>query len=187
MRIRINLLPYRQIRRAEQQRQFGFMAVGVVVLSLFIIFTGYTYISSDIAAQASRNQRLKEAIAKLDNDIKEIDGLKQKISELKDRIQAVESLQGNRSRAVMMLDEISRQLPEATILRSVKQAGDVITLEGVTDSNARVAVLVKNLNNSTILANPQLIQIVSLNQNNQKKSAFTVTVKLKPAETIKPG
>lgn len=187
MRIRINLLPYRQIRRAEQQRQFGFMAAGVVVLGLFIVFSGYTYISADIAAQNSRNQRLKEAIAKLDNDIKEIDGLKLKISELKDRIQAVESLQGNRSRAVMMLDEIARQLPEATVLRSLKQAGDVITLEGLTDTNARVAVLVKNLSSSTILANPQLIQIVSLNQNNQKKSAFTVTVKLKPAETMKPG
>lgn len=179
MRIRINLLPHRQIKRAEQQRQFGLMAAAVLILGLAIIFTGYTYIGTDIAAQASRNQRLKDAIAKLDSEIKEIDGLKAKIGELKDRIQAVESLQNNRSRAVVMLDEIARQIPEAVALKSLKQTGDLITMEGVADTNARVAVLVKNLSNSNILYSPQLIQIVSFNQNNQKMSAFTMTVKLK--------
>ena len=179
MRIRINLLPHRQIKRAEQQRQFGLMAAAVLILGLAIIFTGYTYISSNIAAQASRNQRLKDAIAKLDNEIKEIDGLKSKIGELKDRIQAVESLQNNRSRAVVMLDEIARQIPEAVALKSLKQTGDLITIDGIADTNARVAILVKNLNNSTILYSPQLIQIVSFNQNNQKMSAFTMTVRLK--------
>ncbi|HEY3327175.1 MAG TPA: PilN domain-containing protein [Novimethylophilus sp.] len=181
MRIRINLLPHRQIKRAEQQRQFGLMAAAVLTLGLAIIFTGYTYIGTDVAAQASRNQRLKDAIAKLDNEIKEIDGLKAKIGELKDRIQAVESLQNNRSRAVVMLDEIARQIPEAVALKSLKQTGDLITMEGVADTNARVAVLVKNLSNSNILYSPQLIQIVSSNQNNQKMSAFTMTVKLKSA------
>lgn len=179
MRIRINLLPHRQIKRAEQQRQFGLMAATVLILGLAIIFTGYTYIGTDVAAQASRNQRLKDAIAKLDNEIKEIDGLKAKIGELKDRIQAVESLQNNRSRAVVMLDEIARQIPEAVALKNLKQTGDLITMEGMADTNARVAVLVKNLSNSTILYSPQLIQIVSFNQNNQKMSAFTMTVRLK--------
>lgn len=179
MRIRINLLPHRQIKRAEQQRQFGLMAAAVLTLGCAILFTGYTYISTDIATQASRNQRLKDAIAKLDNEIREIDGLKSKIGELKDRIQAVESLQNNRSRAVVMLDEIARQIPEAVALKSLKQTGDLITMEGVADTNARVAILVKNLSNSTILYSPQLIQIVSFNQNNQKMSAFTMTVRLK--------
>lgn len=179
MRIRINLLPHRQIKRAEQQRQFGLMAAAVLVLGLAIIFTGYTYISTDVAAQISRNQRLKDAIVKLDNEIKEIDGLKAKIGELKDRIQAVESLQNNRSRAVVMLDELARQIPEAVALKSLKQTGDLITMEGVADTNARVAVLVKNLSNSAILHSPQLIQIVSFYQNNQKMSAFTMSVRLK--------
>ncbi len=181
MRIRINLLPYRQIKRAEQQRQFNLMAAGILIFGLFVVFTGYTYISTDVATQNSRNQRLKDAIAKLDSNIKEIDGLKQKITELKDRIQAVESLQGNRSRAVMMLDEIARQLPEAVVLKSLKQAGDLISLEGIADTNARVAILVKNLSESNILTAPQLVQIVSLAQNNQKMSAFMVTVMLKSA------
>jgi len=180
--VRINLLPHRQIKRAERQRQFGLMAVAVMVLGLAIVFTGYTYISTDVAAQNSRNQRLKEAVAKLDTAIKEIAGLKAKISELRERIQTVESLQSNRSLAVIMLDEIARQIPEAVILKSFKQNGDLITLEGVADTNARVATLVGMLGSSTVLSSPQLLEIKSVTQpNTQKKSAFIVTVKLKAA------
>jgi len=184
MRIRINLLPHRQIKRAERQRQFGIMAAITLSVGLAIIFFGYTYISADIASQNSRNQRLKDAIAKLDDQIKEIDGLKGKIGELKDRIQAVESLQNNRAQGVIMLDEIARQLPEAVALKSIKQAGDLVTLEGVADTNARVAVVVKNFGNSKIFSSPQLIQIVALNQNNQKMSSFIMTVKLNPAAAM---
>lgn len=181
MSVRINLLPYRQIRRAEQQRQFGLMAAAVTILGLAIVFSGYSYISADVAAQNSRNQRLKEAITKLEGDIKEISGLKEKIGELKERIQAVESLQSNRSLAVVMLDEIARQLPEAVTLKSLRQKGELITLDGVADTNARVATLVGNLGSSSVLLSPQLVEIKSETSGTQKLSAFTITVKLKVA------
>lgn len=181
MRVRINLLPHRQIKRAERQRQFGLMAVAVAILGLVIVFTGYSSISAEIATQNSRNQRLTAANTDLDGKIKEIQGLKDKIGELKERIQAVESLQNNRSLAVIMLDEIARQLPESVALKSLRQKGDLITLEGVADTNARVATLVGNLGNSATLISPQLIEVKTLTQNNQKVSAFTVTVKLKSA------
>lgn len=184
MRIRINLLPHRQIKRAERQRQFNIMAAATLGVAIAIIFLGYTYLSASIDSQNSRNQRLKDEIAKLDNQIKEINGLKGKINELKDRIQAVESLQNNRSQGVILLDEIARQLPEAVSLKSIKQAGDTVTLEGVADTNARVAVVVKNFGNSKVFSSPQLIQIVALNQNNQKLSSFTMTLKLNPAPAM---
>jgi type IV pilus assembly protein PilN len=179
--VRINLLPHRQIKRAERQRQFGLMGAAVGILGLAIIFTGYTYISAEVSSQNSRNQRLKDATVKLDSEIKEIAGLKEKIGELRERIQAVESLQSNRSLAVTMLDEIARQIPEAIILKSLKQKGELITLEGVADTNARVAILVGNLSNSTVLTSPELVEVKAVGQNNQKMSAFIVTVKLKVA------
>lgn len=187
MRIRINLLPHRQIKRAERQRQFNIMAAATLGAGAAIIFLGYTYISANIDSQNSRNQRLKTEIAKLDDQIKEINGLKGKINELKDRIQAVESLQNNRSQGVILLDEIARQLPEAVALKSIKENGDTVTLEGVADTNARVAVVVKNFGNSKVFSSPQLIQIVSSNQNNQKLSAFTMTLKLNPAPAMTEG
>jgi len=181
MRVRINLLPHRQIKRAERQRQFGLMAAAMAMLGLLVIFAGYSKISADISAQNSRNQRLQVANTELDGKIKEIQGLKAKISQLKERIQAVESLQNNRSLAVTMLDEIARRIPDSVKLKSLKQKADIITLEGLADTNKRVADLVGNLGNSIILSSPQLIEVKSITQGSQKISAFTVTVKLKSA------
>jgi type IV pilus assembly protein PilN len=181
MRIRINLLPHRQIKRANRQRQFGLMAAAVSILGLAIIFTGFSYISADINSQESRNKRLEGAITKLNSDIKEIAGLKETIDVLKERIQAVESLQNNRSVAVSMLDEVARQLPEAIALKSLKQNADLITMEGVADTNARVATLVGNLSHSTVLISPQLVEIKTAAQGTQKLSAFIITVRLKGA------
>jgi type IV pilus assembly protein PilN len=157
------------------------MAAAVAISGLVIVFMGYTYISTNLDAQNSRNQRLKDAIVKLDKDIKDIEGLKDKINELKERIQAVESLQNNRSVAVVMLDEVARLLPEAVILKSLKQQGEQITLEGEADTNARVATLIANLSASGVLVSPQLVQISTTSKDGQRKSAFTLTVKLKPA------
>lgn len=182
MIIRINLLPHRQIKRAERQRQFGVMAAAVVAIGIVVIFFGYSYISTQLNSQKSRNQRLQDAIVKLDNDIKEIDGLKEKINELKERIQAVESLQNNRSMAVVILDELARRLPEAVTIRSLRQSGELISLEGEADTNARVASLMASLSASSVLVSPQLIQISSVaGPAAQKRSAFSMTVKIKSA------
>jgi type IV pilus assembly protein PilN len=96
-----------------------------------------------------------------------------------DRKQVVENLQGNRSQAVILLDEITRQLPESVYLSSIKQAGNTITLQGFADSNHRVAMLVRNLSASKWLESPALIEIHSAIVNNQKLSNFTLTVKQK--------
>lgn len=187
MIIRINLLPHRQIKRAEQQRQFGLMAATMAALGLFIIFMGYTYISAEVGQQTSRNQRLKDAIAKLDADIKEIEGLKKTIGELKERIKAVESLQTNRSTVVSMLDEVARLMPEAVSISSLRQQGNTITLEGVADTNARVATLVGTLSASQVLNSPQLLEVKAATDiGGRKVSAFIVNAKIKQPEAAKP-
>jgi type IV pilus assembly protein PilN len=80
-----------------------------------------------------------------------------------------------------MLDEIARLLPEAVILKSLKQQGEQISLEGEADTNARVAALIANLSASSVLVSPQLVQISTLSKDGQRKSAFTLTVKFKLA------
>lgn len=178
--IRVNLLPHRQIRREARQRQFGLMAAFSAILAVAIVFMAYTVIRAKLDAQAERNARLNAAIAKLDKEIADIKNLKDQISAMLERKQVVENLQTNRSQAVVVFDELSRQLPEGMYLRSIKQVGDLITLEGVADTNARVATLVRNFNASAWLESPALVEIKAVAANNsQKQNIFTLTVKLK--------
>lgn len=177
--MRINLLPHRQIKRAERQRQFGLMALLTGVAAAAIVFAGWTYLGAQKTAQLERNARLEQAISKLDKEIADIKDLKDQISNVLDRKQVVENLQTNRSQAVVVLDEITRQLPEGLYLKSIKQAGNLITLEGVADTNARVATLVRNLGVSNWMESPNLVEIKTTTLNGIKQNDFTLTVNLK--------
>jgi len=177
--IRVNLLPHRQVRRELRQREFGLMAGFSAIAAAFIIFLGWTYINSQTEAQVARNGRLDGAIAKLDKEIADIKNLKDQISIMLERKQVVENLQTNRSQAVVVLDELSRRLPEGMYLKSIKQVGNVITIEGVADTNARVATLVRNLSASVWMELPNLIEIKSVIVNGLKQNAFTLNVNIK--------
>lgn len=177
--IRVNLLPHRQVRREARQREFGLMALFSAIAASVIIFMGLTYINSRTDAQTERNGRLDAAIVSLDKEIADIKDLKDQISAMLERKQVVENLQTNRSQSVVVLDELSRQLPEGMYLRSIKQQGNVITIEGIADTNARVATLVRNFSTSTWLESPSLVEIKSVVVNSLKQNAFTLNVNIK--------
>lgn len=177
--IRINLLPHRQIKRAERQREFNLMLVGTAILAGAIVFMGNTVISTQLSSQNERNQRLEAANAKLDKEIEEIKELKSQINDVLDRKQIVENLQSNRSQAVVVLNELSRQLPEGTYLKLIKQKGQIVDLEGMADTNARVATLVRNFGNSEWLESPNLVQIQAVTVAGVRYNDFKMNVKLK--------
>jgi len=181
--IRINLLPHRQIRREAKQREFGLMAVFTAIAACAILFVAYTVINSKVESQLERNQRLNNAIVKLDKEIDDIKDLREQISAMLERKQVVENLQTNRSQAVIVFDELSRQLPEGMYLKSIKQEGKVITIEGVADTNARVATLVRNFNQSSWMESPTLIEIKAITVGAQKQNLFTLKVSLKTPTT----
>ena len=177
--MRINLLPHRQLKRAERQRQFGLMALMAAVLAGAVIFTGWTFLSAKKDSQIERNGRLEQAISQLEKEIADIKDLKDQISNVLERKQIVENLQTNRSQSVVILDELSRQLPEGLYLKSIKQQGNLITLEGVADTNARVATLVRNLSVSNWMESPNLIEIKAITVNGIRQNDFTLNVSLK--------
>ena len=189
--IRVNLLPHRQMRRAEKQREFGLMCVLVAVTAASVLFTCWTYIVSKIELQEQRNQRLETQIGYLDKEIAAIAGLKEQIQHVMDRKQIVENLQTDRNQAVMVLNELAAQLPEGTYLKSIKQQGDLIELKGVADTNARVASLVHNLGQSSMLQNPNLVEIkANDNSHGIRQFEFVLKITLKldtPVPTDKPA
>lgn len=177
--IRINLLPHRQLKRAERQRRFNLMLIATALAAAIIVFMGHTIITAKINVQNERNQRLELANAKLDKEIEEIKELKSQISAVLERKQIVENLQSNRSQAVVVLDELSRQLPEGTYLSLIKQKGNIIDLEGFADTNARVAALVRNLSESEWMEQPNIVEIQAVSIGNIRYNNFKMNVRLK--------
>jgi type IV pilus assembly protein PilN len=175
---RINLLPHREIRRAAQQREFWIMAGFAVGLAATIVACVHGVNEGLIENQLSRNKFLEAKIADLDKQIEEIKRLKEQTQALLARKQVVESLQGNRTEVVHLLDQLVRQIPEGVHLKAVKQTGAKVTIVGYAQSNARVSTLMRNLESSAWLESPNLIEIKALTQGNTRLSEFTLTVNL---------
>ena len=160
--IRINLLPHREQKRQARQRQFISLALSLGVLALAVVALVHGVLSAQIDTQKDRNALLKKEIAKLDEQIKEIDRLRDQIQAVLSRKQVVETLQANRSEAVHLIDQLVRQLPDGIYLNSVRQTGAKVTVSGYAQSNARVSTLMRNIESSPWLANPELVEIKSV-------------------------
>jgi type IV pilus assembly protein PilN len=177
--VRINLLPHREQRRQARQRQFVSLAIGLAILGIAVVGLGHVVIAAWIENQNGRNKLLQTEIAKLDEQIKEIDRLRDQTQALLARKQIVETLQANRTEAVHLLDQLVRQLPDGVYLKSVKQNGARVTLVGYAQSNARVSTLMRNVESSPWLTAPDLIEIRSVALDRQKVNEFTLAVQIK--------
>ena len=174
--IRINLLPHREIRRKQQQQQFFFLLGGIVAIGTGVWFIVHTYLDEQHDVQVSRNKYLQEEIVKLDKQIAEIQKLKEQTAALLARKRVVETLQGNRSETVHLLDQLVRQLPDGVYLKGVKQAGTRVTITGLTQSQARVSTLMRNLESSPQLENPGLVEIKAIQQGGGRINEFVMGI-----------
>ncbi|WP_369979615.1 PilN domain-containing protein [Xanthomonas bundabergensis] len=197
---KINLLPWRAERRKQREREFysmlGFAALAGVLLALLIWF----YYDRQITGQNERNAYLEAEIAKVKAQNQEIDKLDEQKRRLLARKRVIEELQAKRSQMVHLFDSLVRTIPDGVVLTAVKQEGDILTLEGRSQSNARVSAYMRNLEGSGWMTNPELSVIEAKDQDKEVKGpivdakalpyVFTLKVKLPvpgdAAETV-PG
>jgi type IV pilus assembly protein PilN len=180
MTIRINLLPHRDERRKRARSQFATVAGLTAVLGIVIWGAGHVVNANRIAVQQDRNAFLKGEIKKLDKQIADIRKLKNEIQALLARKQIIESLQADRAQTVHLLDQLVRQMPEGVYLKSVKQKGLAVHLDGYAQSNARVSTLMRNIENSPWLEKPKLIEIKATRVDKKRLSEFNMNLSLKP-------
>lgn len=174
--IRINLLPHRQIKRAQQQRLFVAMLAASAIFGAVAVGVGHMIIATAKANQDGRNNLLRQETAVLDKQIEEIKTLKQKTQALLARKNVVESLQTNRAETVHLFDEFARRIPEGLYLKSLKQSGDQLALQGYAQSSARVSSLMRNLEESPWLETPNLVEVRAAEQEKMRVSEFNLTV-----------
>lgn len=175
--IRINLLPHRELARAARRRQFNILLGIAVATGVVVVVLGHTVIAARQSAQDARNAFLTQEIAKLDGEIGEIKKIREQTQALLERKQVVETLQSNRTEVVHLFDQMIRLLPDGLYLKSFKQAGDIVTISGYTQSSARVSTLMRSLDDSPWFESASLVEIKAATVNNLRANEFVLTVK----------
>ena len=185
---KINLLPWRAERRVQRQREFyamlGVAAIAGVVLS-FVLWLHY---DRQVSGQQARNQFLEAEIKKVEAQNEQIKELDRQKDRLLARKKVIEELQANRSQMVHLFDSLVRTVPDGLALANIKQEGEVLTLQGRAQSNARVSAYMRNLESSGWMTKPDLSIIeakpedgktpLATSQSRELPYAFTLQVRL---------
>lgn len=172
--IRINLLPHREEKRKARRQQFYALTGLTLVLGGLIVALGNGIISGYVSAQDEKNAFLKTEIAALDKSIDEIKRLREQTDALLQRKRVIESLQGNRSEAVGLFNELAKNVPEGVYIKKVSQQANKINLVGYAQSNARVSSLMRNLESSPLLERPTLIEIKGATVDKRRMNEFSL-------------
>ena len=184
---RINLLPWRAERQKERKKQFFLMLAMSALAGLAAWFLINAYYNGQIAGQQARNAFLDQEIVAVQAKITEIQALEDKKNKLLNRKVVIEELQANRSQMVHLFDSLVRTIPDGVSLTSIKQEGDILTLGGRSQSNARVSTYMRNLESSGWMTNPDLNIIEAKAGNPGLPYEFNLKVKLANPNAPKEG
>ena len=177
MAVKINLLDWRtELSNQRKQQFFVMLGLGVAV-ALGGVGAVYMGVDSAIQYQQQRNRFLQTQIQEMDKKITEIEELEKVKANLLARMKVIEELQASRAAMVHFFDEILNTLPEGVYIKSLKQAGAAVTIEGVAESNNRVSAYMKNIESSRWFADPRLVVINTKDVSKRRQSEFQMTFK----------
>ncbi len=175
---RINLLPWREQRRKLREKEFYAMLGAAAGAAVLVFLTMWMFYGGQIDGQLQRNAYLEGEIVQLDEKIAEIEKLDATRDQLLSRKKAIEELQADRARMVHLFDELVRTVPDGVHLKSVQQNGDVLTLQGLAESNTRVSTYMRSLDASDWLENPDLGIVEASDNPGRSRYAFTLRITL---------
>lgn len=182
---RINLLPWREELRTERKKQFLSSLGLVALLAVMVLVVFDQVVSSQVDHQNKRNSYLTQRIAELDAKVAEIRDLQRKRTQLIERMRVIQELQGNRPIIVRILDQLVRTVPDGVFYTSLTTKEGAIAIQGVAESNNRVSSLMRRLDASDWLEQPNLDGVRSAPQFGDQATTFSLTVRVQLPETDK--
>lgn len=173
---KINLLPWRDEQRQEKKKEFFTVLGGFCILG---VLCGYVWVSSvqgSIESQNSRNNLLQKEIDALQKQVAEIKELKERRTQLIERMEVIQGLQGTRPVIVRYFDDLVRTVPDGVYLSKLTRSGDQIGVEGIAESHSRISSLMRNLDESDWFSDPNVSNISIAPNEGEQAQKFTMTV-----------
>mgnify|MGYP006427253783 CR=1 FL=1 len=174
---RINLRPWREELRAEKQRTFISTMVGTFVIAAGLAYLWQMQVQSQIDKQESRNAYIENAMQDLEEQIVEIENLRERREELLSRMEVIQDLQGQRPIIVRAFDEVVQTLPDGLFYSELEKSGDQVSIAGMAESNSRISSLMRNFEQSQWFSEPNLTNVSAADEQRAGFSRFNLSVK----------
>ena len=177
----INLLPWRESRRAEQKKSYltllallGFIAIG-------LMFGVGNVLDKMTDNQNHRNSFIEQQTALLDQQIEKIKDIKKDKQAIEQRMALIEQLESSRNAVPIVLDELVRLVPPGLSFRSFSRQGNLIEILGISESNNRLADFMRQLEDSTVFSSGELSSIKADVSALEAVSDFKLTFTINPS------
>ena len=154
--IKINLLPtVREVKKRETIRQQMAVVIGALVIGLLLI----GYVNARINGQIKKTKNdivtTRNEIKKLEEIIKEVKDIEKRRDELEAKLKVIENLEKGRVASVMILDELSKVIPEKAWIVDYQENNKNLKIKGIAQNNQTVAEFINNLEKSEIFQGVQ--------------------------------
>jgi type IV pilus assembly protein PilN len=180
----INLLPWREAARKEQQKQYLTALTATAVMSFLVVFLVNMTYNARIDGQTQRNRYLENEIKVLDQRIAEIRTLNDTKKNLQQRMSLIEQLQGSRNLGTEIMDAIAQSVPAGVYLTQLDKKGTALLLVGKSESNNRLSNLLREAEESELLSSPLLEFIEAGKDNASLLSNFKMHLKVEGYEAV---
>ncbi|WP_127025658.1 PilN domain-containing protein [Rheinheimera mangrovi] len=182
----INLLPWREAARKQQQLNYLSVLAQVAVLTFVLMFFVYWLYQARVEGQISRNALLETEIKQLDKRIAKIRELEKQKAGLQQRMSLIEQLQRSRNLGTQIMDEVAKTVPAGVYLVSMDKKFNRLLVTGKSESNNRLSSLLRVIEQSPLLTQPVLEFIQASKEDSGLLSDFKMHLRLIGAEPPLP-
>ena len=177
----INLLPWRDEIRAQHKKRFVHLVILGVIIALGGQWAVGNYFYDQQARQQARLNYLNQYIAELDRQIQSLKVAEQEHKAILTRLDVVESLQLGRNKTTDFMNLMPELIPEGVYVDKIKMNGQEIEMSGISDSTARLATMLDNLERSDSLKEVEMHSIVHNRKRfNKEFQSFKVSFVFSP-------
>ncbi|MDF1797095.1 MAG: PilN domain-containing protein [Coxiellaceae bacterium] len=155
----INLLPWRENKRAQKRQQFMTWLVVVALLAVIVSAAMPWLISNKLKQQGIENGLLHQQSMTIMTKAEKLETIEKPAKKVNDQLVYFTSILQSRYAIIGVFNVISQSVPSDIKLMSVERDGNTLIIKGETNSTQSISKLLGALNKSNLLGQAKLKEI----------------------------
>ena len=177
--IKVNLIPIKRKKKAKPIPTF--LVLGILITIIALLISGFFFISASrtLSARNTEFKNNEKKLSELKEKIKAVENFEQLNKTYLQRTKIIEQLSKNKSVPVMLLDEVSKLLPVGVWLDSMSVTDTTVKLSGFGFTNTDIVTYVNNVKGSLLFTDAYLVQSRSTEVEKVPIYQFQLTFRIK--------
>ncbi|MGF1724566.1 PilN domain-containing protein [Photobacterium nomapromontoriensis] len=181
---KLNLLPWREEQKRRHKTRFFSLLAGASVCALLGVWLAGSLLIRQQEIQLSRNNQLKQEITVLEQRLSLLPELDRQRDALIQRLDVITNIQKGRNHITRLLSLLPGVVPQGVYLDDISMKGSHVRLNGVGDSNGRLATLLSNGEQSEWISNVSMHSIVVTKDKPREQTQFKASFSLLSPESV---